>query len=107
MLDGHDKNHGADDLECHFGFIINNPYDQPLNSCSAHTKKLRSIKMEGGESKIIRVDIQLNLEPNSYTLSCGLGMVGENREWLKIHGTRLFGVPVVGLCRFMPLSILV
>jgi lipopolysaccharide transport system ATP-binding protein len=85
------KNHGADVEECHFGFNIKNSFDQLLCSCSTHTKGLDPIKMESGECKSIRVDIPLNLEPGAYTLSCGLGKVDENGQWIKIHGTGWFG----------------
>jgi lipopolysaccharide transport system ATP-binding protein len=85
------KNHGADVEECHFGFNIKNSFDQLLCSCSTHTKGLDPIKMESGESKSIRIDINLNLEPGAYTISCGLGTVDENGQWIKIHGTGWFG----------------
>jgi len=85
------KNHESEVDECHFGFNIKNSFDQLLCSCSTHTKGLNPIKMEGGESKWIRVDIPLNLEPGAYTLSCGLGKVDENGQWMKIHGTGWFG----------------
>jgi lipopolysaccharide transport system ATP-binding protein len=85
------KNHGADVEECHFGFNIKNSFDQLLCSCSTHTKELAPIKMESGESKSIRVHINLNLEPGAYTLSCGLGTVDENGKWMQINGTRWFG----------------
>jgi lipopolysaccharide transport system ATP-binding protein len=84
-------NFGEEMAEFHCGFNLKNSFDQLLSSCSTHTKGLEPIKLEPGETRKIRIDVTLNLEPGSYTISCGLGTVGEGGVWNKIHGTGWFG----------------
>jgi lipopolysaccharide transport system ATP-binding protein len=84
-------NFGQDETEFHCGFNLKNSFDQLIVSCSTHTKGLEPIKLGSGETRKIRIDFSLNLEPGSYTISCGLGIVGDGGVWSKIHGTGWFG----------------
>lgn len=84
-------NFGEEEKEFHCGFNLKNSFDQLIVSCSTNTKGLEPLKLASGETRKIRIDFSLNLEPGSYTISCGLGIVGDGGVWNKIHGTGWFG----------------